>query len=200
MKRFARFLVVAIAGALGLGWAYAAYSLATEEHAYAPVTVEQREQAEAYLAKAIEPILDGWVWSEFEPEDGVSLRVGTFEPSPPDPLGVIVVVPGYTAPLEMLAYSINRFHEAGYIVRGVEYRGQGLSSRLLENPEKGHVEDYAMLAADLGKFADSVRQPDMPLHIYAISQGAHITMRMAGDGLGQADTYALIVPMAKIFT
>ncbi|MEM1377473.1 MAG: alpha/beta hydrolase, partial [Pseudomonadota bacterium] len=47
---------------------------------------------------------------------------------------------------------------------------------------------------------DSVRQPDMPLHIYAISQGAHITMRMAGDGLGQADTYALIVPMAKIFT
>ncbi|MEO1703492.1 MAG: alpha/beta hydrolase [Pseudomonadota bacterium] len=185
---------------LGAAWAYAYFSLANETHAYAPVSVDERAQAQAYLGQAVEPLGPGWVWETFEPQTGISLRTGRFEDPPADPKGIIIVVPGYTAPLEMIARSINQFHANGYLTYGFEYRGQGLSTRFLANPEKGHVEDYAVLASDLSRFVEAVRQPELPLNIYAISQGAHITMRMAGDGLGSADRYALVVPMAQILT
>ncbi|MEN0000936.1 MAG: alpha/beta hydrolase [Pseudomonadota bacterium] len=183
-----------------VAWGYGRYALSTETHRYAVVSDDQRAVAQAYLDKAIEPLGAGWRWDVFSPAPEIDLRVGRFEPPPSDPKGVIVVVPGYTAPLEMLAASINRFYAAGYIVHGFEYRGQGLSSRLLTNPEKGHVEDYSVLAADLASFISQVREPGLPLHVYAISQGAHITMRMAGDELAAANSYALVVPMGKILT
>ena len=199
MKVFKR-IVYVLALLLVTGWGYAQFLLATETHTYAPISESQLEEAQAYLDQAIEPIAASWVWETFEPEAGISLRTGRFEDAPANPKGVIIVVPGYTAPLEMIARSINQFHAAGYLVYGFEYRGQGHSTRLLANPEKGHVEDYAIFAGDLAKFADQVRQPALSLNIYAISQGAHITMRMAGDGLGSADRFALVVPMSKILT
>ncbi|MEO1747735.1 MAG: alpha/beta hydrolase [Pseudomonadota bacterium] len=193
-------VLVGFALIVGTAWAYSMYLLASEEHAYAPVSEQERSLAVEYLNEAVEPLGDGWVWESFEPEAGIQLRTGRFENPPSNPKGVVIVVPGYTAPLEMLSRSINQFHANGFLTYGFEYRGQGLSTRLLSNPEKGHVEDYATFAGDLGAFASSVRRPDLSLNIYAISQGAHITMRMAGDGLGNADRYALIVPMAKIMT
>lgn len=199
MKILKRFLI-GIAIIMGAAWAYGMYLLVAEEHSYASVSEKDRSLAADYLTVAVEPLGEGWLWESFEPEEGIELRTGRFENPPTNPKGVVIVVPGYTAPLEMLSRSINQFHANGFLTYGFEYRGQGLSTRLLTNPEKGHVEDYAVLAADLSKFIESVARPDLPLNVYAISQGAHITMRMAGDGLADADNYALIVPMAKIFT
>ena len=81
----------------------------------------------------------------------------------------------------MTMREIVKINAGGYRVASIEYRGQGESYRPLANPEKGFVESYAQLGADLAAFAEQVRIADKPLFFYSISQGAHITMRMAGE-------------------
>ena len=44
----------------------------------------------------------------------------------------------------------------GYSVATVDWRGQGLSDRLLADPRKGHVDDFASFDADLDAFMAEV--------------------------------------------
>jgi len=113
-------------------------------------------------------------------------------------VSILVIVPGFTSPIEMNSRAIKFFNAAGYRVAAIDYRGQGGSTRPLNNPEKGYVEDYGVLAQDLASYAQHIRIENKPLFVFGISKGAHISMRMAEENEANINAYALVVPMIQI--
>ena len=176
-------------------WVVSYFLLASPEHRYTPVTDAQKQMAREYLAPILPDMPAGWQWSELEVEPGIKLRTGKI--SAENPKGTIVIASGYSAPIETSSTAIIRFHQAGYSVAALDRRGQGKSWRPLPNPEKGYVKDYAEYSADLHAF---LKQQQGPVFVYAISQGAHVALRMAGEHAPDVKAYALVVPMVKIKT
>ena len=127
--------------------------------------------------------------------EGVALRVGRV--TVPNPKGTVVVVPGYTAPIDLYSSTIRALAAAGYDVAGFEYRGQGLSARDLDNPEMGFVRSWRRLGADLADFIETI---EGDAFVFANSMGAHVALRAAGDEGPDVEGYALTVPMVKIDT
>lgn len=186
--------VAVLGGAWGYGW-----SSRTGPHAYAPVPDDLRAEAESYLEASLPAMPDGWEWGTFEPEPGVGLRIGRIER--PGAKGTVLVVPGYTAPLELYSEAVRAFVDAGYAVAGLEYRGQGLSYRDLPNPEMGHVASWERLGADLAAYVGKLRRTGGGrVFVYANSMGAHVALRAAGDAKPDVTAYALLAPMVRIET
>ncbi|RZV49155.1 MAG: alpha/beta hydrolase [Pseudomonadales bacterium] len=194
LKHISLALLVLIIGAWLVTW----LALRFEQHQYLQLNDAQLTDADRYIQGKLTPEPANWQWRTFEPEPGVELRTGMVDAS--DARGTIVIVPGFTATIEMVWREIDTFHKAGYRVASLEYRGQGESYRPIRNPEKGYVESYATLAKEVAEFAESVRLADKPLFFFSISKGAHITMRMAGEQNVNPDAYALIVPLIKLNT
>lgn len=186
--------ITAVAVLLAGFWAYG-WSKRTGPHEYAAVSAEDIERSKAYLDANLAPMPEGWEWSAFEPEEGVALRVGRIEA--PNAKGTVVVVPGYTAPIDLYSGTITALHAAGYDVAGFEYRGQGLSTRDLDDPEKGFVKSWPRLGADLAAYVDTI---DGDVYVYANSMGAHVTLRGLLDGGLSAKAYVLTAPMVRIDT
>lgn len=194
MRRLASYLGLAVLAVFGLLIAAGVYKM-DGDHQYAELTEDQAAAARAYLAKAQTPMPEGAVFGWFEREPGVALETVTL--AHPDPRATVVIVPGYTAPLEIYASTMIAFHDAGYAVAALSQRGQGRSWRALANPEKGYVEDYDDLSADLAAYIETL---DGPVLVYGNSMGGHIAMLMAGAKDVDVVAYALLVPMAKILT
>jgi lysophospholipase len=192
IKKTVRAIIVLLASV----WLVAFLALRFETHAYTRLSDEQLAEAAAYLEGKLTSAPPGWEWNTFTPEPDVNLRTGVIDAA--NAKGTVIVVPGFTATIEMTMREIVKINAGGYRVASIEYRGQGESYRPLANPEKGFVESYAQLGADLAAFAEQVRIADKPLFFYSISQGAHITMRMAGEQNPDVAAYALIVPMIKV--
>lgn len=197
MKALKRVVLLVLVVLVGL-WVFALWNLHNEQHQYVALTAEQQNQAAEYLTGKLSPAPADWNWSSYTPEPGVNLRTGMIDAQ--DAKGTVIVVPGFTATIEMTMREIAQINAAGYRVASIEYRGQGESWRPLPNPEKGYVESYQQLAAELAGFAKQVRIEDKPLFFYSISKGAHITMRMASEQDLEVNAYALMVPMIKINT
>ncbi len=179
-------------------WLLAFTALRFEAHEYTQLSDGQLTEAAAYLDGKLTAVPPAWEWSTFSPAPGVDLRTGVIDFE--DAKGTVIVVPGFTATIEMTMREIVKINSSGYRVASIEYRGQGESHRTLTNPEKGYVENYAQLGAELARFAEQVRITDKPVFFYSISKGAHITMRMAGEQKPDVTAYALIVPMIKVNT
>ncbi len=194
MRRLIKILSGVIVLIFGLLVA-AGFATTSGEHEYAEMTDEQTATARAYLAGALTPLPEGAVFGTFEREPGVVLE--TLTVFHPNPKATIVLVPGYTAPLDVYGGTFQAFFDAGYAVRGLSQRGQGRSWRPLPNPEKGYVEDYRDLSADLAAYIKTI---DGPVLVYGNSMGGHIAMLMAGTEHIAVQAYALLVPMAKIHT
>ena len=193
IKRSLMVLLILILGA----WFTAFVKVNFISHEYAEVSQAQLAEAQEYLGRQITPTPAKFEWRMMETAAGVKLRTGVLEH--PNPKGTVVVVPGFTGSIEMIMREITRIHAAGYRVGAIEYRGQGLSYRpLSQHPEKGYVEDYGLLGAEVAMFANQVKQAGSPLFFFSISKGAHITMRMAAEQAVHVDAYALIVPMIQI--
>ena len=183
---------------LFISWLVTFLYLRLETHEYYLVSTEQKAQAREYLKDKITPVPTKWQWRTFNSEPGIELRTGLIDAG--NAKGTIVVVPGWTGFAELSMSTIVAFNKAGYRVAHIEYRGQGKSTRLLRNPEKGHVESYAARAKEVAAFAETVRIEDKPLFFFSESMGAHITLRMAAEQSLDVDAYALLVPLVKMNT
>ena len=157
---------------------------------------DQRAQATAYLEGKVTLAPADWKFETFSPETNIQLRTGTIDAV--DAKGTIILVPGFTGTIEMSMGTITKLNQAGYRVAAIEYRGQGRSHRPISHPEKGYVEDYAILASDVAKYARHVKRDGEPLFFFSISKGAHITMRVAAEQGLDVTAFALVVPMIQI--
>ena len=89
----------------------------------------------------------------------------------------------------------------GFAVLSMDWRGQGLSSRLLADPCKGHINDFATYVADLKLFLEDVVVPatQRPVIMLAHSMGGHIALRALSElGPGPIAAAMLVSPMTGL--
>lgn len=90
-----------------------------------------------------------------------------------------LILPGRASFLEKfeeIAYALN---QRGINVWSLDWRGQGLSSRLLENHHKGHIDTYASYLIDLHQLVTEYVKPDHNQHnlIIGHSMGGHLALK-----------------------
>ena len=115
--------------------------------------------------------------------DGVSIRYGVWTCARPQPRGSVLLLGGRMEFLEKYAETVTDLTRRGFDVYSFDWRGQGLSARLLANRHKGHVDSYAAYLRDLDGFIRRILLPAaVPPHIVlAHSMGAHIALRYLHD-------------------
>ena len=117
-----------------------------------------------------------------EAADGIRLRAARLADGP---RGTVLLFPGRTEYVEKYGPMASTLAAAGLSVLTVDWRGQGLSARLLTDGEVGHVvafPDYQRDVAALLRAADETGLPE-PRHLLAHSMGGAIGLRALMEGL-----------------
>lgn len=93
--------------------------------------------------------------------------------------GTVLMLTGRTEHAEKFGPTAARLAAAGYAAAAIDWRGQGLSQRLTEDPRKGHVGRFSDYQLDLAAFvaaADQIGLPG-PQFMLAHSMGGCIGLR-----------------------
>ncbi len=136
--------------------------------------------------------------SVLETTDAVALRVARWPASTTATTrGTVLLFHGYTEFIEKYYEVIQELRARGFAVATFDWRGQGLSTRLLSNPCKGHVEDYAHFLADADRVYAEVVLPDMPRPhlLLAHSMGGHLGLRFLQEFPDRFTHAVLSAPM-----
>ncbi len=121
------------------------------------------------------------VW--IEAADGVKLRVAVWPAEAAR--GTVLLFPGRTEYVEKYAEVAAVLGAAGLTTLAIDWRGQGLSDRLLPDRMPGHVghfEEYQRDVAAFVAFATAERLPK-PWYLLAHSMGGVIGLRALVEGL-----------------
>jgi len=88
----------------------------------------------------------------------------------------------------------------GFAVATFDWRGQGLSQRLLGDRWRGHVGSFAEYMTDLETFMKEVVLPDCPPPLFALghSMGASVLIQAAAKGHRWFDRMVLTAPMLRL--
>ena len=118
-----------------------------------------------------------------EASDGVRLRIGLW---PLDgATDTVLIYTGRTEYIEKYAHVAADLQAAGYAVATIDWRGQGLSDRLIDEPLRGHVNNFQDYQKDVQTLIDTVAQQGMPpaKALLGHSMGGCIALRSVIDGL-----------------
>jgi lysophospholipase len=142
------------------------------------------------------PAPDGAVTAMLKTPDGVSLRFARWAP-PPGRKGTVCVFPGRTEFIEKYFEVVRDLRARGFAVAVLDWRGQGLSERLLGDPRKSHVQDFSQYDLDLETFVKEIVLPDCPPPLFALghSAGATVLIRAAAKGHRWFDRMVLSAPL-----
>ena len=123
-------------------------------------------------------------------DDGARLRIG-YWPGP----RLLLLLPGRTEYIEKYGLVLGDLARAGWGALVIDWRGQGLSSRLAPDAALGHVGAFADYQRDLAVLLSLARGlSERPLPILAHSMGGCITFRALVRGL-RPPAVALSAPM-----
>ena len=118
------------------------------------------------------------------------------------PRGTVVILTGRGEFIEKYATEVvAELLERGFAVAAIDWRGQGLSDRPLQDRGKGHIDTFATYMADLRLFLETVVSPEAPRPVLALchSMGSHIMMReMAENGSGPFSAALFVAPMTAL--
>ncbi len=131
--------------------------------------------------------------------DGVSLRYARWAP-PAGRKGTVCIFQGRAEFIEKYYETVLDLRARGFAVAALDWRGQGLSDRLLDDPLKGHISNFSQYDTDLQTFMQNVVLPDCPPPFFAIghSMGGAILLRAARQGYRWFDRIVLSAPMIAL--
>lgn len=124
---------------------------------------------------------DGQAWWMMS-TDGQRLR-GAFWPG--GQRGTVLILPGRTEYIERYGCVANALMQRGFSTLTLDYRGQGLSDRLMSPEDRGHIgefQDYQLDVAAMLRLAKHIDCPK-PFFLFASSMGGCIALRALHDGL-----------------
>ena len=138
-------------------------------------------QAAPYYAEVADGPEDGvahWVTTS----DGLRIRVGHWHCGDK---GTVLLFPGRTEYIEKYGRAATEFLSRGYSVLAVDWRGQGIADRMLNDRAAGHVHhfpDYQKDVAAVLAHARALGLPE-PYHMIGHSMGGCIGLRALYEGL-----------------
>jgi lysophospholipase len=145
------------------------------------------------------PVPENVVTGSLTAKDGVTLRFARWHP-PPGRKGTVCLFQGRTEFIEKYFETVRELRARGFAVATLDWRGQGLSDRLLSDPRKGHVNDFSEYELDLDVFMNEVVLPDCPPPHFAVahSMGGSVMMNIARKGSRWFDRIVLSAPMIEL--
>ena len=116
-------------------------------------------------------------------EDGVRIRVGLWgrEAS----AGTVLLFPGRTEYIEKYGRTARALAARGLTTLAVDWRGQGIADRLVDDPATGHVHWFADYQIDVKAMLAAARELQLPepYYLLAHSMGGCIGLRALHQGL-----------------
>ena len=145
------------------------------------------------------PVPDDVVTGMLKTRDGVNVRFARWHP-PAGRKGTVCVFQGRAEFIEKYFETVRELRSRGFAVAMLDWRGQGLSDRALDDPKKGHVGDLSEYELDLEVFMNEVVLPDCPPPLFAIahSMGGSVMIRVAHQGARWFDRVVLSAPMIDL--
>ena len=118
-----------------------------------------------------------------ESDDGVRLRVAAWEKGAPK--GTVLLFPGRTEYVEKYGRTATDLAKRGYATLAIDWRGQGLADRLVDDAMAGHVLDFRDYQRDVAAMVRAAKELDLPKpwHLLAHSMGGCIALRAVIEGL-----------------
>ncbi len=149
------------------------------------------------------PVPEGAKCYMLETPDECKLRVATF-PARPDvkERGSFMVCTGRSEFIEKYFEIAEGLSVRGFNCVVMDWRGQGLSSRLLPIAEKGHITTFETFTADLHFVMDEVMLktfPKGPKFILTHSMGSVPALDLMGNGYNEFEAAVLCAPMTRLF-
>jgi lysophospholipase len=156
------------------------------------------DSAPLYATKEA-PVPGGGAAEWYVGAKGLTLRAALFPALVEPAAGTVICSPGRAEPLEKYFEVVDDLRQRGYCVLLQDWRGQGLSGRLLPDRLKGHAEnvsdflvDYSLL---LDHFEDRLPRPWIGM---GHSMGGCLTLSAAAKGEHRLDGVILSAPMLGI--
>ncbi|MFY2822618.1 alpha/beta hydrolase [Ruegeria sp. MALMAid1280] len=117
-------------------------------------------------------------------DDSIRLRVAHW-PTEKSSKGTVFLFQGRTENIEKYGRTVEYLHRAGYTAFAVDWRGQGLSDRLTEDPMMGHVVRFSDYQKDVAAAVDAAKSLNLPQPWYLVghSLGACVGLRAIIEGL-----------------
>lgn len=114
--------------------------------------------------------------------DGVRIRAAHWKAGAK---GTVILFPGRTEYIEKYGPAAAEFARRGYAAAAVDWRGQGIADRLLDDPAPGHVLHFADYQKDVAALVDWLRAERMPERWYLVghSMGGCIGLRSIYEDL-----------------
>lgn len=140
-------------------------------------------------------------FATFEARDGARIRYASWQPDGPV-RGTVVLLNGRAEFIEKYIETIGELLARGFAVWSKDWQGQGLSSRPLANPRKGHAGSFEPLLCDLHDFLTKLVRPNSvgPYLALAHSMGGHLVLRYLAEHPGFFSRAVLSAPMVGIQT
>jgi len=141
-------------------------------------------------------------FSYLEVEKGIFLRCGYWKSFRHQKKGSVCLLGGRTEFMEKYFDTIEQLNRRGLDVFSFDWRGQGLSTRLLQNRRKGHVKSYHDYVNDLSVFIENIftQKAARPYILMGHSMGGHIIIRYLHEHGNIFDGAILLSPMIDIRT
>jgi len=145
------------------------------------------------------PVPDEAATAMLQTPDGVLIRYARWAP-PPGRKGTVCVFQGRAEFIEKYFEVVRDLRTRGFAVATFDWRGQGLSQRLLGDRWRGHVGSFAEYMTDLETFMKEVVLPDCPPPLFALahSMGGNVLIQAAAKGHRWFDRMVLTAPMIRL--
>lgn len=133
------------------------------------------------------------VW--FEGVGGRRLRACMAPATVETPRGTCLVCPGRTEFIEKYFEVARELQDKGFAVLILDWPGQGLSERLLDDPQKGHIDRFETFMGALSNGLGAFEELPRPYVSLAHSMGGAIALAAIGQKLVEVKAAAFCAPM-----
>lgn len=125
------------------------------------------------------PAQAAWIHAQ----DGVRLRIAHWPHKKAQ--GTVLLMPGRTEYIEKYGRAAGEFASRGYAMVTIDWRGQGLADRLIDDPMSGYVNRFSDYQLDVAALLEAAVELDLPKPWYVVahSMGGCIGMRALYDNL-----------------
>ncbi len=140
------------------------------------------------------------LFDTFTTRDHLAIRWGYATATTSHVRGTVLFLNGRTEYMEKYAEVVEELNERGFAVTSLDWRGQGLSERMLTDSQKGHVACFEDYLDDLDQLMTIVQRHGAPSPIIVLghSMGGHMALRFIERHPEQFDRVILTSPMIDI--
>lgn len=134
--------------------------------------------------------------TQWTADDGWVLRGFAWPAATDTPRGSILFLGGRGDIFEKYLESFDHWRSQGWTITSFDWRGQGGSGRLTDQPHVGHIDSFDQFIADLraffGEWQDATPGPHV---VMGHSMGGHLVLRALAERAILPDAAVLIAPM-----